>query len=222
MKLFYIFILSLFIFLLAYCQKCSREYFTTKTKNIILLGDSILHNNIYTSTGKGVCDIVKERNPNTICYATDNSKIIDVYRQLDNIPLLFNNSNTFLFLSVGANDLLFNYEEQQENLTDMTILTSIFSAYKNLIKSIQTKLPNINIILLDIYYPTNLQYKPFYQIIKEWNTMLYTFTSQSFNKFYLLKISTILTDKTDFSFNIEPSDTGSIKIANSILSFSYW
>jgi hypothetical protein len=178
---------------------------------------------MYTSNGIGVSDIIKERHSNTICYAIDNTKIIDVYKQLDNILFTFNNSNSFLFLSVGANDLLFYYEEQHVNLTDMTILMSIFSDYINLIKSIQTKLPNITLILLDVYYPNNLHYKPFYQVIKNWNTMLYTFiNSYSLNKVYLLKISTILTDKTDFNFNIEPSDTGSIKLANSILSFTFW
>jgi hypothetical protein len=215
MKPFFILYIVIFISLLIFlCQIKIIEPFVSN-KTIILVGDSILHNNIYTSHGNGVCELIKERYTNTICYAVDDSKIIDVYKQLDKILISFNNSNTFLFLSIGANDLLFYYKEQNSDLSDFTILMSIFSAYKNLIKSIQTKLPNCKLILLDVYYPTNLQYKPFYTLITKWNKMLYAFVYS--NSLDILKISTILTHETDFSFNIEPSDTGSQKIADNIL-----
>ena len=71
------------------------------------------------------------------------------------------------------------------------------------------------IILLDIYYPTNIkvaQYKP---IIEEWNKLISDFASM--NNLQIINISEILTDSSDFTLNIEPSDTGGEKIVNNIL-----
>ena len=59
-----IFILILFIIAVSYWN----TYWTstiesyTSTKTIVLLGDSILKNNSYVSDGKGVDNIIKERN----------------------------------------------------------------------------------------------------------------------------------------------------------------
>jgi hypothetical protein len=225
MKLFYtyIFFLSVFIFIIAYWniykykQINIEDFISTSNKTILLLGDSVLNNNIYTSDGNGVCKLIQKKYTNSFCYAVDNTKIVDVYTQLNKIPISLNNLNTYIFLSVGANDLLFYYKEQDSDLTDNSILTSVFTSYKTLIKSIQTKLPICKLILLDIYYPYDAQYKLFYSVIKGWNEQLYLFANK--NSLDILKISTVLRDKTDFSYDIEPSDIGSIKIADSILSF---
>jgi hypothetical protein len=71
------------------------------------------------------------------------------------------------------------------------------------------------LVLLDIYYPTNIklaQYKP---ILQEWNKMIYDFAST--NNLKVINISNILTESTDFTLDIEPSELGGEKIANNIL-----
>ena len=87
--------------------------------------------------------------------------------------------------------------------------------YKSLIKSITTKLPDANIVLLDIYYPDNIKYKQYHSIINEWNNMIYNYASK--NKYSVLKISGVLTSSEDFTFDIEPSASGSRKLVETIL-----
>ncbi len=92
----------------------------------------------------------------------------------------------------------------------------MFAAYKKLIKSIQKKLPNANIVLLDIYYPDNMTYKQYHSVIDSWNKMVYEYAGK--NGFSVLKISGVLTKPDDFSFGIEPSTTGGRKLVDAILS----
>jgi hypothetical protein len=92
----------------------------------------------------------------------------------------------------------------------------MFAAYKNLIKSIQKKLPNANIVLLDIYYPDNMTYKQYHSVIDSWNKMIYEYATQ--NGLSVLKISGVLTQPDDFSFGMEPSASGSRKLVDTILS----
>ena len=88
----------------------------------------------------------------------------------------------------------------------------------NLIKSIQNRLPKAKIILIDIYYPNNLTYRQYHNIIKEWNTMIYDYSEKPKNNIYsVIRISSHLTQSEDFSFGIEPSSNGGKKIADLIL-----
>lgn len=194
-----------------------KETFETKNKEpIVLLGDSILKNNSYVSNGKAVDDLLKERNNEKIySFAENNSKIIDIYSQIDKIPIELNNESTYIFLSAGGNDILSFYLDQQGDITDMNALNPMFSAYKKLVKSIQTRMDKAPLFLLDIYYPENMTYKQFHPIITEWNKKIYDFADK--NNHNVLKISDDLTQSTDFTMGIEPSSTGGEKIANLIL-----
>jgi len=221
MKYFYlyIFLLICFIFIVSYYNTYNyKEPFNSEKQNFILLGDSILKNDSYVSNGQSLHFLLMERTDNkTHCYAVDNSTIIDVYKQIDNIPYNFNNSYTTLFLSIGGNDILQKCLENNENCNKSDIVP-MFSAYKNLIKSIQTKLPNANIILLDIYYPNNLKYKQYHELIHEWNKMIYDYAREPKNNISgVLRISNILTKDEDFTLDIEPSAIGSKKIVDTIL-----
>jgi lysophospholipase L1-like esterase len=189
------------------------------------LGDSVLQNKLYATESQDVYTLLKERkdNNNIQSYAVDNSKIVDVYSQIDNLPFDLN-SNTFIFLSIGGNDLLSATDNGTKDTLEPTFLGPIFAAYKNLIKSIRVRAPNVNLVLLDIYYPYGIKYQAFYPIIKKWNNLLYSFVEdrekrELTNLIGLLKISSILTDKSDFTLGIEPSDTGGQKIANSITTY---
>jgi hypothetical protein len=218
---FYIFFLCFLIILMSYYNTYNKvEGFTNiqSVKTYILLGDSILKNDAYVSNGKSIENLIAERNQNIHCFAEDHSKIVDIYSQIDKIPVEFDSPNTFVFLSAGGNDILSHYVDQNQDITNTGILKPMFSSYKNLIKTIQTRLPNAKIVLLDIYYPDNLQYKRFHSIIKEWNEMVYEFAENPKSKIYgMIRISSHLTQSEDFSFGIEPSSSGGKKIADLIL-----
>jgi len=219
----YIFILICFIIAVSYWNTyISSKYalvepFNSDKQSFVLLGDSILKNDAYVSDGKSVENLLVERtNGKTTCLAIDHSKIVDIYSQVDKIPEDLNSNYTTVFLSAGGNDILTHYVDQENDSTDTSILGTMFAAYKKLIKSIQNKLPNANIVLLDIYYPENMTYKQYHSIINEWNQMVYEYASK--NSFSVLKISGVLTQPDDFSFGIEPSATGSHKLVDAILS----
>jgi hypothetical protein len=217
----YIFILICFIVAVSYWNTYASskyiEQFNSDKQSFVLLGDSILKNDAYVSDGKSVEELLVERtNGKTTCLAIDHSKIVDIYSQIDKIPEELNTSQTTVFLSAGGNDILTHYVDQENDSTDSSILGTMFAAYKTLIKSIQNKLPNANIVLLDIYYPENMTYKQYHSIINEWNQMVYEYASK--NGFSVLKISGVLTKPDDFSFGIEPSATGGQKLVDAILS----
>ena len=186
-------------------------------KTYILLGDSILKNNSYVKNGKGIDDILNEKtNGNTKCYAKDESTVVDVYSQLDSIPSDLNKKSTTIFLSVGGNDILNNYADKEVSVKDTNVLGPIFNAYKTLIKSIQTKMDESKLVLLDIYYPTNIKLSQYKPILQEWNKLITDFAST--NNIEVINISNILIESTDFTLNIEPSESGGEKISNQIIS----
>lgn len=76
------------------------------------------------------------------------------------------------------------------------------------------------LILLDVYYPDNNKYKPYHNIINEWNNKIYSFASNPKNNINsVLRISSIVTHGDDFSAEIEPSNTGGLKIVEAILNY---
>jgi len=217
----YIFILSCFILAVSYWNTYSNTYFTegfkSEEKNFVLLGDSVLKNDAYVPNGKSVDQILLERtNGKTNCLAVNHAKIVDIYSQVAKIPEDFNTINTTIFLSVGGNDVLSYYDDQSNDPSDTSFLDVMLKSYQKLIKSIQTKLPNANIVVLDIYYPDNITYKRYHSLINKWNSMVYDYASK--NDMRVLKISEILTKPDDFSFGVEPSALGSAKLADAILS----
>jgi len=194
-------------------------------KKYVLLGDSIIKNNSFVKNGKGIDDILNEKtNGNSYCYAKDDSTIVDIYSQLDSIPSDLNNKNTIVFLSVGGNDILNNYVNNDVDTKNTKVLELIFNSYKKLFKSIQTKMDQTKIVLIDIYYPTSIKFSQYKPILEEWNKLISDFVS-SYNddnnsnntNLQVLNISNILIESTDFTLNIEPSETGGEKISNNIL-----
>jgi hypothetical protein len=223
MKHFYLYVLLLSFIIISvstfthyYKYYILKEPFINNDKTYILLGDSIIKNNSYVKNGKAVEDILNEKtNGNIRCYAKDDSTIVDVYSQLDSIPNNMNKQTTSIFLSVGGNNILQNYADKDVSVKDIRILDPIFNAYKILIKSIRTKMNDSKLVLLDIYYPTNIKFAQYKPILEEWNKLIADFAST--NNLPLIKISNILIEPTDFTLNIEPSETGGEKIANNIL-----
>lgn len=195
------------------------EPFNSDKQTFVLLGDSILKNDAYVSDGKSVDYLLSEKTDGkTIVLAADHSKIVDVYDQISDIPDTANNKLTTVFLSAGGNDILSHYVDNNNDAKDSAVLKPMFSAYKKLVKSIQNKIPNANITLLDIYYPDNLTYKQYHSIISEWNNLIHEYAKDNKNGIIeVLKISSILTKPEDFTLGIEPSATGSLKLVNQIM-----
>lgn len=221
MKYFYLYIFGLicFIVALAYWNTLHfKEGFNPNSQYFILLGDSILNNEIYVAKGKSVNQLLYDHtNERTTNLAVNDATIPDVYDQISKIPdkLKSSSKDTTIFLSIGGNDILNQATDNDKGKIDSKVINTIFAAYKPLIKSIQTIMPDAQIIPLDIYYPDNIKYKQFHNSIREWNDKLYEFTKQ--NHMGVLRVSDILTKPEDFTLNIEPSDIGGKKLVDSIL-----
>jgi hypothetical protein len=196
----------------------TRENFDFVKGNIVLLGDSILDNQLYVSSEKSVVKLIEERNSGeTYCYARDGAKIANVFKQIDFIP---SGMNASIFLSVGGNDILTHFDGCDQCFTNVhmnNFLDSTFALYKDLVKSIGIRSPNNKIYLLDIYYPNSEKYRVYYPIVSKWNDMLYAFASTEKNVANVIRISDLLTRDDDFSSDIEPSSKGGYKIAGGIL-----
>lgn len=225
MKNFYVhvFILSVIIlfFSLYTTYKSKKEGYSSSSTNttIVLLGDSILQNSSYVSRGKAIEDIInKKSNGSCYCYAVNNAKTYEIQNQVTSIPLELNNSHTTIFLSAGGNDILDKYVERANpNLSEMDYLNTIFGSYKNLVKTIKTKMEKAKLVLLDVYYPKSTKYLPYKNIITTWNHKIYDYASK--NNMEVLRVSAILTKPEDFTLEIEPSEKGGEKIGGSIARF---
>jgi len=199
-------------------DKLVIESFYTNNESIVLLGDSILKNNSYVEDGKGIDNLLIEKSKlNVYSYAEDGSNIIDVYSQLDKIPLELNQKTTTIYLSIGGNDILTQYVDKMADITNITALSMIFSEYVKLTESIKTRFNLCKVVLLDIYYPKTIIYKIYHSLIKKWNEMIYNYANSKSNMLILKISDTLILDK-DLIFNIEPSTSGGEKIVNSILS----
>jgi lysophospholipase L1-like esterase len=180
-------------------------------KNIILLGDSILNNSTYVKPGESVSDVIKRKGEiNIMNVAIDKSKIKDINNQLIRIPSNYNNSNTYIFISIGGNDILNLLSQNDEQINEL------FKEYLKNIKAIKNKFPKSKIIALNIYHPPSSYYKMYYKSIDLWNKLLKENTFEGYN---VLKIDEIIKTNNDLVNEIEPSKQGSIKIANAIVKF---
>lgn len=217
----------IFKIIILVCLILSVSYYNTymssyiepfkSSKQFVLLGDSILNNENYVGNGKSVTELFMERTDNkTVCLAEDDSKIIDVYNQLDKIPANTETYRTVLFLSIGGNDILFHLVEQKNNKSETGVLDELFSKYKKLVEQIKIEFPESQLVVLDIYYPNNSTYSKYHQVIQEWNQMLYDYASK--NSIRVVKISSYLTQPEDFTHGIEPSAIGGDKLVTTLLS----
>jgi len=218
----YIFLLISFIIGVSYLNtylNSYRESFNSNKQTFILLGDSILKNDAYVSDGKSVDALLKERtNGKSMCLARDNSKIVNIYSQVEKVPNDLNNHFTTVFLSAGGNDILTHYVDQENDATNTSILDPLFTSYEKLVQSVKNKLPNSNVVLLDIYYPNSEKYMQYHPVISEWNNKIYDYAKEPKNNITsVLKVSNILTKPEDFSLGIEPSSNGSNKLVETIL-----
>lgn len=199
-------VLIIIIFTCAYFN--SSKEGLTNNNSIILMGDSILNNSIYVPNGESVVDYLKKENPNVLNVAKDGATITDLYSQLDNIPLKYNNSNTYLFISIGGNDILH---------TNATInIVQLFNKYLDFLKALRVKLGNTNINILNLYLPANPRYNSYKPTIEQWNQLINKYSNKVGEMYNVIDIYSLLNQPEDFVYDIEPSTLASQKIANII------
>lgn len=183
----------------------------TSNKTIILLGDSMLENKYYVKEGKSILSFLKESFDKIYSFAVDRTIITGIYQQIKKIPQNLNTKDTYIFLSVGGNDII---ERAQSGSTTENIDT-IFEDYMKIVELLKTKMFHSKIVLLTLYYPANKDYHLYYGMIKDWNQKLESFALR--NEMQVIKTNQILSDPSDFINNIEPSELGGEKLAESIV-----
>jgi len=197
-----------------------RENFE-ENKKIVLLGDSIFKNNNYVNHDESVEFLLKKEltdSKKLYTVAQDNATIDNVYNQLNNVPRNIDGESTYIFISVGGNDLLENYiysNDPENNPENINIMESIFNKYNDLIDKIINTFSKSNVVLSTIYYPLSHSYKPYYPIINNWNTKISELAREKNIK--IIRIDKEMKKKSDFVDTVEPSSNGSIIIVNNIM-----
>jgi len=222
MKHFYLYIFGLvvFIFGMSYYNTLTAsvhiEYFNNNPiRNYILLGDSVLDNKSFVPDGENIAALLKKQNQDghVVSLAKNDTTIPYVPPQISKIRELsasYNDSNTFIFLSVGGNDILVKYENNQKPNYD-----NMIEEYNELIESIKIVAPNAKIYLVDLYFPRNKENQKYWPDITEWNEKLNKYALE--NNLSIFKVSSILTKPEDFANKIEPSSTGGQKMVDAML-----
>ena len=180
----------------------------TRSKSVLLLGDSVLKNDTYVDKGYSITDQLRNYVDVNIV-AQDGAKILDISRQLQSYQL--QPTANKIVISIGGNNILeeipFYNEEHIDNL---------FDEYKNTILHIKNVLQirSSNIILCNIYYPPSYMYRKYDKTITKWNKLLDAFAKQ--HSFKILNIANIMNEQEDFTHEIEPSRIGGNKIVQAL------
>jgi len=208
-----LFIACLFIFIF----NSNLKEPMTNNDTIVLIGDSILNNNMYVPIGKSVSDNIKLLHGNNIIIGAKDGATIDTCYQQLNMNNIINSENYFLFISIGGNDILNNSGSFGTSLNKKNSekFNNLKKKYIELIDSIKEKYPKIKINLLNLYFPTEEKYDKYKKIIIKWNKMISSLCLK--NKYNLLRLDNLLTNSSDFTHGIEPSVIGSEKIAKLII-----
>lgn len=209
-----VFIIMIFLFNCSLEEALTNNTNTITTHNIVLIGDSMLNNSAYVLSGQSIPDLISkdlEKTTGTTLYnfAKDGATINDCYSQLDKISTDLNNSNTSIFISVGGNNIL-----NSRTKMDSTSITNLFNQYIELIKSIKTRSPNAELVVLNLYFPVRSHYKSYYDAIEQWNKLL---EDNTFQGYKLIQTNNLLVTADDFTYDIEPSFKGGKKIVKAIL-----
>jgi len=196
------------------------EKYTNQPISIILMGDSILDNSIYVekSVGYYIEELISGSDDNLLCIAKDNSTIQNmIVEQLPQLNEDNNNQQTYIFVSVGGNDILQKIVYRNASQLSPDALNNIIANYEDCVMQLTTKMNKSNVILLTLYYPQSSYYRHFVPYLQEWNVHVKE-TSEKYNC-SILDLSNFMTGTEDFSYDIEPSDIGGKKIADNIMKF---
>ena len=176
-------ILIILVVLLVYTQPNIEEF---TSKNIILLGDSILKNDKYVGKNHNMTYLLQKQGFHVNCLAKDNALVDNLSTQISNFKNI--DTNAYYVISAGGNNILQH--------RDMNIA---FKQYKNFITKLENLVSKDKIILCTIYYPPT--HKHYFSKIKEWNNSLINFAK---GKYKLLRIDIFMNNINDFTNQIEP------------------
>lgn len=180
-----------------------------KPARILLLGDSILNNGSYVAPGKSVSDWLREKVFETGCqvglYAEDGATILDVWPQVNQIPIDENTESTALVLSVGGNDFLSGVAVDVAEET-----------YRTLVKRIRRVFSASKLYLLNLYQPVDPLFSVYGVIVTRWNKYLKELVEESLAE-GVVDVYPVITKGEDLRYRIEPSEVGGAKIAQAIV-----
>ena len=202
------------IFSCAYSKSLKLKEGLTNNNKVILMGDSILNNSNYVPQGNSVYDILQTKIKNILNVAKDGATISDLYGQLEKIPINLNNSETYIFISAGGNNIL-NKHLNGTKLNDDEI-RRLFNTYMDFLKALRSKLGSIKINIINLYLPTNPRYQSYKSSVDLWNKLINEHSSKIGEMYNVIDLHSLLTSSNDFVYNIEPSEIASEKIANII------
>lgn len=202
-----IIIISLIIIFVCAYFKSFKEGLTNNS-TVILMGDSILDNSSFVPPGKSVYDNLKTKLSNVINLAKNGSTINDLYRQLDEISIDRNKTDTHIFISAGGNDIL--NKNKQLNSDE---IKQLFDLYMTFLNALTAKLDNIQLNILNLYLPTNPRFLPYKTSVVQWNQLLKENSSKVGQNYTVVDVNELLKSPDDFIYDIEPSETASNKIA---------
>lgn len=205
-----IILISIVIILSCAFYKSLKEGLTNND-NIILMGDSVLNNSNYVPIGKSVEDVLKRKTDKVLNVSKDGATINDLYSQLDKIPIELNKNNTYIFISIGGNDIL-NKGSQLNNQEIM----NLFNKYMEFLKALRVKLGGAKLNIMTLYLPANPRYESYKRSIEEWNRLINEYSNKVGEMYNVINLYSLLNKPDDFVYDIEPSESASEKIANII------
>lgn len=204
-----IIILIIIIFSCSYFNSLKEGL--TNNNSVILMGDSVLNNSNYVSSGKSVFDKLKTKLSSVLNVAKDGATINDLYNQLEKIPIELNKSETYIFISAGGNDIL----NKRSELSSEEI-RRLFNTYMDFLKALRAKLTSVKINIINLYLPVNPRYQTYKSSIELWNQLINQYSNKIGEMYNVVNLNSLLTTPEDFVYDIEPSELASEKIANII------
>ena len=208
-----IIVLLLLACLLFYLFYKVKEPFNKNISNkqIIFLGDSILNNSNYVDNSETVLYQFQQLvNTNIIMKAEDGAKLYNFSKQYNFLlnDNKYNNSNTYIIISIGGNDILGLTNKVSSN--NNSEFNELIKKYNEEISFLHSKIPKANILLVGLYYPIDTRFSIYKDFITKWNSNMVGLG------YPVIHLDTLITDKADIVSSIEPSPLGSKKIAKAI------
>jgi hypothetical protein len=186
-----------------------NDYNNNNNRRILLLGDSILDNRMYVSSGKSVADLLQKatqaKGYQVGLFAVDGATIRDVGSQLNQIPMEYNTPETVIVLSVGGNDFLSGSEYGAAE-----------QGYVSLVERIRKVFGECKIYLVNLYRPVDPLFLIYYRIIDKWNLFLERIVEKGFAD-GVVDVFSVISDPEDLVVKIEPSVVGGEKIVTAIV-----
>jgi hypothetical protein len=178
-------------------------------RRIVLLGDSILDNRMYVSSGKSVADLLQkalvDKGYVVELFAVDGATIRDVEAQCNQLPMEYNTPETVLVLSVGGNDFLSGLDYGAAEVE-----------YVRLLERIRELFGSCKMYLVNLYQPVDPLFAIFSRIIDKWNLFLQGIVEKG-GADGVVDVFSVINGPEDLVWKIEPSAVGGGKIAAAIV-----